>query len=298
MEILNHLAESLAGATLALGVFDGLHRGHQAVIEAARADGKKLGVLTFDPHPARVLAPERAPKRLLSSLPHQKRLLNGMGVETLVVLPFTPERAAQEAEDFAGELRACVLSAVAVGADWSFGRGRRGTVEKLATCLPDTEVKGVPAVCEAGRRISSTWIRECLGRSDLAMARQLLGRSFSVYGEVVKGRQLGRQLGFPTANLRIGEEYLPPDGVYAVRGDWGEGWQTGVANVGRRPTVSADGRRLLEVHFLACGTPDLYGRWVEVSFEEKIRSERSFANVGELRQQIEKDAENARMLLI
>lgn len=285
---------------LALGVFDGVHLGHQAVIAAAKMGGWRLGVLTFQPHPVQVLAPEKAQRRILTSLPHQIRLMTGMGVDFVVVLSFTKERAAQEAADFAAELFASGVRRVAVGADWSFGRKRQGNLEKLQVwgAEKQVEVRGVPAVVADGARISSTSIRSALDHDDFALARRLLGRDFSVLGHVEKGRQLGRQLGFATANVVADEEYLPPDGVHAVRGNWGAGWRIGVSNVGRRPTVEPGGRRLLEVHFLdANDVPELYGCEIEVAFVEKIREEQKFGSLDDLKAQIALDAQTARAIL-
>lgn len=285
---------------LALGVFDGVHLGHQAVIAEARLGSGRVGVLTFHPHPVQILAPQKARRRILTSLPHQQHLMAKMGVDFMVVVPFTKKRAAQEAADFAAELFASGVRRVAVGEDWLFGRKRQGNLQKLQTwgAEKEVEVRGVAAVAADGVRISSTRIRTALDHDDFAGARRLLGRNFSVLGHVEKGRQLGRQLGFATANVVAGEEYLPPDGVHAVRGDWGAGWRIGVSNVGRRPTIEPGGRRLLEVHFLdADDVPDLYGREIEVAFVEKIREEQKFASLKELKNQIAADAERARTIL-
>ncbi len=298
MEVYHSLCGPGGDFGLAMGVFDGVHLGHQAVIAAAMGSGAR-GVLTFQPHPVRVLAPDRAPKRLLTTLAHQKKLVSRRGVDFLLGLPFTKERARQTAEDFARELFATGVKRVAVGEDWLFGKSRSGNVPKLQSWGADSgvEVRTVAAVEDAGGRISSTRIRAALEEDDFALARHLLGRDFSVLGEVKKGRQLGRQLGFATANVIVGEEYLPPDGVHAVRADWGAGWQAGVANVGRRPTVEEGGRRMLEVHFLGGGVPNLYGREVEVAFVEKIREEKKFDSLEALKSRIATDAEEARRIL-
>lgn len=299
MQIFDRLDALGSGFGLALGVFDGLHLGHQAVIGAAAKNGQALGVLTFHPHPVQVLFPQKAPRRILTSLTHQQRLMTEMGVDFMVVLPFTAERAAQEAADFVSELFASGVNRVAVGDDWSFGKNRGGNLAKLQAWGAEKKVTvvGVAAVSDERGRISSTRIRSALDHDDFSGARRLLGRDFSVLGHVEKGRQLGRQLGFATANVVAGEEYLPPDGVHAVRGNWGEGWKIGVSNVGRRPTVEPGGRRLLEVHFLENEVPDLYGREIEVAFVEKIRDEQKFASLDDLKNQIARDANAARQIL-
>ena len=300
MEVYESLDLEMGGEFgLALGIFDGVHLGHQAVIEAARVAGGKLGVVTFDPHPARVLFPEKVAARVLTSLEHKRDLLAKMGVDFLVVLPFTKERAGQAARDFAEELFASGVRRISVGEDWRFGKGRAGGVEELREWGGEkgVEVCVAEAVDLEGGRISSTRIRKALGEGNFSLTEKLLGRLYSVTGMVVEGRKLGREIGFPTANVATEEEKLPLNGVHVVRIDWGEGGMPGVANVGRRPTVEDGGRRMLEVHVLAEGVPDLYGREVEVSFLKMIREERKFGSVEELKGQIGKDCEVAREVL-
>lgn len=285
----------LAGAKgdfgLALGVFDGVHLGHQAVLDAARGL-PQLGVLTFDPHPVQVLAPERAPRRILAGLEHKKLIFERLGVDFMVVIEFTPEFAAVKAEDFAKGLLSSGVRRLAAGADWSFGRGREGTMALLSAWAEPSriEVVEVGAVTMDGARISSTRIRELLRVDDLAGARRLLGRPYSVYGEVVRGRQLGRTIGFPTANVLAGDEQLPPNGVYLVEGNG----IPGVANIGVRPTVDDSQRRSLEVHLFSDGVAMEYGWWLEVGFLRKIREERKFASVELLWEQITRDVAEAK----
>lgn len=287
--------KSVQETSLALGVFDGVHRGHQAVIaeacRVAKERGAKLGVLTFDPHPIQVLAPERAPKRLLANLEHKEELLSELGVDCLVVVKFDQEFAKQEAEDFTAALSANVgLCGLAMGVDWKFGNHRRGDVEFLENYFRDkgVEVSPVEAVMHDGERISSTRIRQALRDGNLTAAEQMLGRPYSVFGQVVEGQKMGRKLGFPTANLLPFEEQLPPNGVWKVRVQWGEESKIGIANLGVRPTVEDEGRRMLEVH-LPDWSGDLYGKWLEVSFLDFVREERKFANLDALKKQIEQD---------
>lgn len=293
--------EELDGpAHLALGVFDGVHLGHQAVIAravAARAEGGSAGVLTFDPYPLRVLAPEKAPKRLLASLDHKARILGPLGVDFLLALPFDRRQAEVEAQDFVRELVAAGARTIAAGEDWRFGRGRGGDRNLLGRLADQHGFRfdAVPPVMIDGERISSTRIRQAIRDGNLDAAAAMLGRRYTVAGRVVEGRKLGRRLGFPTANLERGEEQYPPDGVWAVRVLLDGHWTDGVANLGRRPTVE-DGERQLEVHLL--GDPgDLYGRWLEVDFAGHLRGERRFGSVEELRGQIEVDVEDARRVL-
>ncbi len=287
---------------LALGVFDGVHGGHRVVIEravaAARADGGRAGVVTFNPHPIRVLAPEKAPSRLLASLDHKAQILAGIGVDELFVIPFDTEFAARSAEEFIALLcRLCPgLRRIAVGEDWRFGAGRRGDVALLERAGEEHGfvVEAVAPVILGGERISSTRIRQAIRDGNLAAAAAMLGRDYTVTGVVLEGRKLGRTLGFPTANLLTADEQLPPDGVWAVRARVGERWYPGVANLGRRPTVAApDAPRLLETHLFDFDG-DLYGTTLEVGFERFLRAEEKFATLDELKEAIARDVAAAR----
>ena len=297
MRIYRHcggLTEEVGDFGLALGVFDGVHLGHQAVLDAARGFSR-LGILTFDPHPVQILAPERAPRRILAGLEHKKLIFERLGVDFMVVMEFTPEFASREARDFANELFSCEASRLAAGGDWSFGKGRQGTMTKLAEWAQGTgvEVVEVGAVTLAGERISSTRIRELLKGNNLEGAAALLGRPYSVFGEVVKGRQLGRTIGFPTANVAVEDEQLPPNGVYLIEGNG----MPGVANIGTRPTVNDSGQRSLEVHLFSDEIPMEYGWKLEVGFLRKLREEQKFESVEQLTGQIARDVEEAHRLL-
>ena len=275
---------------LALGVFDGVHLGHQAVIAAARGAGD-LGVLTFDPHPVQVLAPSHAPRRILSSLDQKKRLLSGLGVDFLVIIEFSTEFAAREARKFADDLFATGVKKLSAGDDWSFGRGREGNMQHLREWGSESgvEVLEVSAILQDGLRISSTRIRKCLQEEDLDSVATMLGRHYSVLGTVVRGRQLGRTIGFPTANVVVADKVLPPNGVYVVEGNG----VRGVANVGTRPTVDDSRGRSLEVHLFTDDLPMDYGWELEVGFLRKIRDEQKFQSLEELRNQIQCDVQNA-----
>ena len=295
MEVLHDLESlrSLPGPVyLAIGIFDGVHRGHRALIEEAQADAKKTGgtavVMTFEPHPMMFFQRAEPPLRL-SSPRHKELLLARQGVTHLAVLPFEAGRAGQTAEEFVEELRtACrPLGGVVVGADWKFGKGRAGDVGLLKR-MGGFEVDGIPAVTIQGKPISSTAIRLAVARGDLALAEEALGRPYAVFGRVVPGRKLGRELGFPTANLETDGFQLPPDGVYAVLVRIGEKTFAGVANLGVRPTVSRGDKRMLEVHLLAF-EGDLYGLEIEVEFLRFVREEKKFGSMEELRAQIGRD---------
>ena len=286
---------------LALGVFDGVHLGHRAVIEVAvegaRASGGVPGAMTFEPHPIQVLAPDRAPRRILASLEHKENLLEELGVEVLLVLEFTNELAQQPADEFASELLgAPTLRQVAVGEDWKFGKDRGGTVDLLRALGEEhgVAVSAIAPVMIDGERVSSTRVRQALRDGNLVAAAAMLGRPYTVMGKVVRGEELGRKLGIPTANIAVGGEQLPPDGVYAVLGTVSGESRPGVANLGVRPTVDGE-QRLLEVHLLDF-EGNLYGQEVEVQFGKRLRGEKKFGDLGELKEQVLRDLEAGKAL--
>lgn len=285
---------------LALGVFDGVHLGHRAVIarvvEAAKREGGRAGVVTFDPHPIRVLAPDKAPRALLATLDHKARLLAELGVEILLAIPFDAAFAQVEAEGFLDQLCRASVKTVAVGDDWRFGRARRGDVAMLRRFSESHgfTLQAVPPVMADGERISSTRIRQAICDGSVIAAAEMLGQPYSLEGPVVEGRKLARQLGFPTANVATGEVQLPPDGVWQVTASSDGVDFHGVANLGMRPTVDGT-TRALEVHLFDF-TGDLYGRILEVTFVSYLRGERKFESVEALRQQIESDVLTARNL--
>jgi len=284
---------------LALGVFDGLHLGHQAVlaraVAAAANEGGLAGVLTFDPHPIRVIAPTKAPSALLETLDHKASVCGSLGAKLVIALRFDAAMARLEAPDFIARLCNASVRTIAVGEDWRFGHRRAGDVSLLSELSQRFAYKleAVPPVMFDGDRISSTRIRQAIHDGNLDEAERMLGRRYSVTGVVIKGEQLGRRLGFPTANLMTGNLQLPPDGVWAVRviDPAGRTWK-GAANLGSRPTVDG-GSRVLEVHLLDF-TGDLYGANIEVCFIKKLREERKFAGIDELQTQIAADVMAAR----
>lgn len=300
MDSLDELAGVKEPLHLALGVFDGVHVGHRAVIgaavEGATAIGGVAGLLTFEPHPIQVLALEKAPRRILASITHKERLVAGLGVSVMLVMPFTRELAAQPAEEFAAALFATVpdLRMISVGEDWRFGEGRRGTVAMLRELGAQHGVKVVAAapVMQRGERVSSTRIRQALRDGNLEAASAMLGRPYTVLGTVVRGQQLGGKIGAPTANIATGDEQLPPQGVYVVRARVKGEWRPGVGNLGMRPTVGG-ANKLLEAHVFDFDG-DLYGQEIEVEFGRFLRGERKFSGIDELKAQIEEDLREAR----
>ena len=305
MLIRNHLEDLPALAVplhLALGVFDGVHTGHQAVIaravEAATRDGGLAGVLTFDPHPIRVIAPGKAPTALLGTLAHKARVMEKFGVRLFIPLPFDLQLAQMEASEFIEKLTAAPVKTIAVGEDWRFGHHRSGDVNFLQqeAARRGFKLEAVSPVMHDGERVSSTRIRQAIRDGNLATAEQMLGRPYSVSGKVTEGKKLGRTLGFPTANLTTGEAQLPPDGVWVVRVLLPDDRDlAGVANLGLRPTVGGD-RRWLEVHLLDF-SGDLYGQELEIRFQKHLRPEIKFPSIDALRLQIRQDADEARRLL-
>jgi riboflavin kinase/FMN adenylyltransferase len=284
---------------LAIGVFDGLHLGHESVIQTALKTAEKLRgtalPLTFDPHPARILKPESAPL-LLTHTDQKVRLLKRQGLHHALVLPFSQQTAQTAPEDFVRELaiQCRPLRAICVGETWSFGRARRGNLALLQTLGRELQFEaiGVPELQIDGTAVSSTRIRQAVASGDFPTAKKLLGREYTVSGPVSRGRQLGRTLGFPTANIALAHAQLPPLGVYTVfvSREGFPGTQHGIANVGYRPTVDPTSNQpTLEVHLLEF-SGDFYGQHWEIQFVDFIRPEMRFSGVDALREQISKDA--------
>jgi|RhiMethySRZTD1v2_1073278.scaffolds.fasta_scaffold58420_3 riboflavin kinase/FMN adenylyltransferase len=298
MKVLHSLedARALAGVALALGNFDGVHLGHRALFKEASERGRP-GALTLEPHPGKVLQPELAP-RLITPLPRKLQLMEAAGLEAVVVLPFTLAFARTPARDFEALLfdRAGVR-AVVVGRDYTYGAQRAGTVVTLgeAALRRGAMVAVVEPVTVGGVVASSSRIREYILEGRVSAARALLGRPFDLDGVVVKGDGRGRSIGWPTANVDTHGELLPGSGVYAVRVRTPEGWRGGAANIGTKPTFGGSAVTV-EVHLLDW-SGDLYGQEVRVEFLERLRPERRFASVSELTTQIQRDVEEARVVL-
>ena len=289
---------------VAVGNFDGVHRGHQALVTAALAESRRLGgtavVLTFDPHPARVLQPDRAPSAL-TTLDQKAEALAALGISHLAVLEFTREVAGRSAEEFARGVLGGTLGAraVVVGANFRFGRGRSGDAAVLSELGGEAgfDVRVVDPVLYEGEPVSSTRIRDAIEAGAVERAAAMLGRAYSVDGRVVQGDGRGRTLGFPTANVEPVNETLPGRGVYAcwLRIAQDERAWPAAVNIGRRPTFDAQGSTV-EAHLLDF-TGDLYGREVRLSFVERLRAEQKFSGASALRAQIEADVARTRAVL-
>ncbi len=285
-----------------IGSFDGLHIGHQQLVRDLVAHARKTdslsAVVTFHPHPRAVLRPWLNPKVLTT--PGEKAvLLAQMGLDILILLRFTQRLARTPAAEFMHLLYECLnMAELWVGPDFALGRGREGDVAALSQMGArwGFQVRIVEAVSVDGRPVSSTWVRELLAAGQVTEARRLLGRPYSLAGEVVGGARRGRCLGFPTANLAVRpERAVPPDGVYAVYALIGDERWPAVANVGERPSFNT-GERAIEVHLIGY-QGDLYGRDLVVEFVKRLRPERRYEDVCELVRQIGRDVERARQLL-
>ena len=287
------------GAVATIGNFDGVHRGHQAMLEQLRSRAGRLGgastLITFEPHPLEYIRPEAAPARLTG--PRDKLLaLQEQGVERVLWLRFNRKLATMPAAEF---IRQVLLDGLAVryllvGDDFRFGAQRSGDYALLAAAAKehDFELERMQTVAASGERISSTRVRATLAAGDLATAAQLLGRPYSISGRVRRGEALGRTLGFPTANIGFNGRQPPMTGVFAVQVHGLGPVRHGSASLGYRPTV--DGRHpLLEVYLLDF-QGDLYGRHLRVEFLQRLREEQRFDSLAALRAQIARDAEQTR----
>ncbi len=277
----------------AMGFFDGVHLGHRRVIESAVSEGALKGVLTFMPHPLALLKPELAPK-LITPYPDAKaKLMEELGVDVLLVLPFTAELAALSPEDFLNTLHsACGIAGISVGNNWHFGKGGRGDAAFLrreAERLDFTACVNDMLLLE-GDTVCSSRIRELLSEGNITRANAMLGRPFSIQGTVEHGQKLARTLGFPTANITLpNSAALPCPGVYEVRCKLEDTICSGIANIGKRPTICEDYKPTrLEAHFPGW-SGNLYDMTLGVELHRFIRPEQRFNGIDALKTQIEQD---------
>ena len=304
VKIIRHADELVPGdrkVCLAIGFFDGVHLGHQQIIRQTIAIARQHRgialIITFDRHPSTVVAPARAPG-LIYSLPQKLRTLESLGTDALLLIHFDRAFSEQTGDQFIRSLAHDLggIQSVCVGANFTFGHKRSGNIALLQQLGRDLgfSVHGMAAVSLDAVPISSTRVREAIQAGDLDLAGQMLGRSYSLSGTVIKGDQLGRTLGFPTANLDVSGLVLPPNGVYAAQAIVAGQPRQAVLNIGFRPTVqSASATPRFEVHLLDFDG-DLYGQEVEVVFGDKLRDEQKFASLTELKQQIARDVALAR----
>ncbi|WP_275426125.1 bifunctional riboflavin kinase/FAD synthetase [Nocardioides gilvus] len=304
----NEVPRDLGNTVVSIGNFDGVHRGHQHVLQRAREVAEGLGidkvvVVTFDPHPIAVLRPDHAPPTL-TSIDTRVALMAEQGVDAVLVVPFDRQIAAWTPHEFIDRVLVEPLAAkaVVVGANFRFGSRAAGDVALLGSAGQDRgfTVEGVPL--DGGPQVwSSTYVRNCLSSGDVAGAAEALGRPFTVRGEVVRGDQRGRELGYPTANVPTPSgEAAPADGVYAgwlTRRDTGERHPAAIS-VGTNPTFSGERARRVESYVLDRDDLELYGVEVEVAFTERLRGMVRFDSVEELVTQMRHDVDQARKLLV
>ena len=298
---------SAGGSVVSIGVFDGVHLGHEEILRANVARAKELGarstVVTFSSHPKEILL-GRGP-RTLTSLEHRLGLFERAGIQHTLTLQFNEALRSMSAKAFANEILKQELDArsLVLGFDSKFGQDREGTPDYLRSLGFDVQV--APKVILGGRAVSSTAIREAVELGDLVGAETMLGRPVTLYGRVVHGAEVGRTLGFPTANLDLHHELHPPPGVYACRVHVAEDSKptqrssshAAACNIGFRPTVEGERPEnpLVEVHLLDFDD-DLYGRYLEVEFSAHLRSEQRFSGLSALKEQIQADIEAVRRL--
>ena len=289
-------------SVVTFGVFDGIHIGHKKVLETVRTRAKTENLTSvlfgFYPHPLAFLAPDKCPP-VLMCLPKRVEILEQIGIDMAIFVNFNERIASMSPHTFVDTilLDMCRAKHVVVGYACQFGKDREGNAQLLesigeqsqfgVTVVPPTELNGLP--------IHSTRIREAIARGDLGLASQLLGRTYSLSGTIVRGDGRGRQLGFPTANIETGEQLCPPNGVYAIRARLDERWLDGVLNIGIRPTFNGT-KFQVESHLFNFDEM-IYGETIEVFFIQKIRSERKFSDMNALVKQINRDITAANEIL-
>ena len=303
-------AATLPPVALTIGNFDGVHKGHQAILDRLRraADARSLVacVLTFEPHPREFFSPQSAPTRL-TSLREKLELLGEKGIARIHVQRFTRNFASIAAEAFVEQVICRTLNArwILIGDDFRFGNGRAGDVHLLRAlgARHDFEVETVQTVEQAGKRVSSSSVREALSLGEIARAQALLGRPYSISGRVVRGNRVGRALGYATANIQLQHNRPPLMGIYAVRvhglrakDGRPRPAHDGVASLGVRPTIDSAGQAVLEVHLFDFAG-ELYRSHLRVDFLHKIRDEQKFPDLESLRTQIARDCDAARAYL-
>jgi len=283
-----------------IGAFDGVHKGHQAVLRRLIDKGHDMGlptvVVVFEPLPREFFAPRKAPARLMS-FREKFKALKALGIDRVLRIRFTETLRKMDADEFVDKVFVGGLGAkhIIIGDDLRFGRDRGGNFELLKKIglAQGFDVEATETLTVGEERASSTRIRAALETTDFNLANELLGRPFSISGKVMFGKQLGRQLDAPTANLELHRLRSPLSGVFAVDAIMGEQTLHGVANVGTRPTVGEGLKAILEVHLLGF-SGDIYGKHMEVVFRKKIRDEKKFDSIDDLKQQIHNDFETGR----
>lgn len=300
MRIYNHISElsSLTNTIVTIGTFDGVHLGHQQIIkrlvELKKKQGGEIVLFTFDPHPRKVLFPDQSDLKLITTTQEKCELLREFGVDHVLVYPFTKEFAQMQAQDYISNIIAKGLKTktLVIGYDHRFGSNREGNIETLKQLAPvygfDVEEISAQEINELN--ISSTRIRKAIDEGDIKTANEFLGYSFFVTGTVVKGKQLGRTIGYPTANVLVedADKLIPKIGVYAVNVVLKGVTYKGMLNVGTNPTTDTDNKIKIEVNIFDFDK-DIYGEIIKVEFVKWIRGEEKFANLDELKQALAND---------
>ena len=298
----NVYGKILDASIVTIGNFDGVHRGHTEIFAHLRKKSLERGipsvVVTFEPHPLKVLAPESAPS-MITTFNQKATLIDNSGIDYLVVVPFTQEFSRLSASDFVLDILCTPLGMqhIIIGHDYAFGRGREGnfsTLERLGV-LNRFTLEDLPPIGEEGVVFSSSLARAAISSGDMAEATRILGRHYQISGTVVHGREIGSTLGFPTANIRSANELIPSDGVYAVKVEIDGQYVNGACNIGCNPTF-AGSARTVEV-FLLDFTRQIYDHSIEMHFVQRLRSERRFADSAALKAQISLDVTAARRIL-
>ncbi|MCA1750593.1 MAG: bifunctional riboflavin kinase/FAD synthetase [Flavobacteriales bacterium] len=309
MKVYRKLSEfkPLDKAVVTVGTFDGVHKGHQVLLDRikniAREDGGEAVMLTFFPHPRLVLFPDDNDLRLLTTLEEKIELLESSGIDHLIIHPFTLEFSRTTVPEYVRDIlvKGIGVHKLVIGYDHHFGRNREGSLENLRAMAPDYgfEVEEIPARMIDDVKVSSTKIRNALLEGNVARANGYLGYPYTLTGLVVRGNEIGRSMGFPTANVEPSEtgKLIPGNGVYAVKVHFEDCIYHGMANIGKRPTVVRDtAQRVIEVHIFGFSS-DLYGKNLRLTFHGRIRDEVKFEDTEALKAQIEKDATAARQIL-
>lgn len=300
MRIFNHISEvsGLEQSIVTIGTFDGVHLGHQKIIsrlvELKKKQGGETLLFTFDPHPRKVLFPEQKDLKLITTTAEKCMLLEQFGIDNVLVFPFTRDFSQMQATDYVSQILAAALQTrtLVIGYDHRFGSNREGNIETLKQ-LSGTyhfAVEEIPAQEINQLNVSSTRIRKALEEGDIATANDFLGYRFFITGKVVKGKQLGRTIGYPTANIDIGndDKIIPRIGVYAVNVDINGETYKGMLNIGYNPTTDTDHAIKIEVNIFDFDK-DIYGSNIKVEFVKWIRNEEKFANLEELKQALAND---------
>lgn len=300
MQVYHQISElsGLTNSIVTIGTFDGVHLGHQKIIkrlvELKNKQGGEIVVFTFDPHPRKVLFPEQKDLKLITLTEEKCEVLKHFGVDHVLVFPFTKEFSQMQANDYIVDVivKGLKTKTLVIGYDHRFGSNREGSIETLKQFATTHQfnVEEIPAQEINQLNVSSTRIRRAIEEGDILVANDFLGYSFFITGKVVKGKQLGRTIGYPTANISIGNEdkLIPKIGVYAVNVLIGKQLYQGMLNIGTNPTTDLNNTIKIEVNIFDFDQ-DIYGERVKVEFVKRIRNEEKFANLDELKQALAND---------